>query len=129
MDERLKFVARLLDGEKMSPLCREFGIARKTGYKLFNRYKKFALRGLEDRPRRPYRHANKPPFQIEKTILAIKREHPTRGAPKIRDKLLREFAAIKPGNPQQNGRHERMHQALKREATVIQPAAAAGALR
>ena len=96
MDERLKFVARLLDGEKMSPLCREFGIARKTGYKLFNRYKKFALRGLEDRHRRPYRHANKLPFQVEKTILAIKREHPTRGAPKIRDKLLREFAAIKP---------------------------------
>lgn len=28
MDERLKFIARLLDGEKMSPLCREFGISR-----------------------------------------------------------------------------------------------------
>ena len=25
MDERLKLVARLLDGEKMAPLCREFG--------------------------------------------------------------------------------------------------------
>ena len=32
MDQRLKFVARLLDGEKMSPLCKEFGISRKTGY-------------------------------------------------------------------------------------------------
>ena len=30
MDERLKFVARLLEGEKMAPLCREFGISRKT---------------------------------------------------------------------------------------------------
>jgi hypothetical protein len=29
MDERLKFVARLLDGEKMAGLCRDFGIARK----------------------------------------------------------------------------------------------------
>lgn len=28
MDERLRFVARLLDGEKMAPLCREFGISR-----------------------------------------------------------------------------------------------------
>ena len=36
------------------------------------------------------------PFQVEKTIFAIKREHPTWGAPKIRDKLLREFAAIRP---------------------------------
>jgi len=33
MDERLKFIARLLDGDKMAELCREFGISRKTGYK------------------------------------------------------------------------------------------------
>ena len=32
MDERLRFVARLLEGEKMAPLCAEFGISRKTGY-------------------------------------------------------------------------------------------------
>jgi hypothetical protein len=30
MDERLRFVARLLDGEKMAALCREFDISRKT---------------------------------------------------------------------------------------------------
>jgi len=34
MDERLRFVARLLEGEKMAPLCTEFGIPRKTGYKI-----------------------------------------------------------------------------------------------
>jgi hypothetical protein len=28
MDERVKFIARLLDGEKMAGLCREFGISR-----------------------------------------------------------------------------------------------------
>lgn len=27
MDERLRFVARLLDGEKMAALCREFVVA------------------------------------------------------------------------------------------------------
>ncbi len=32
MDERLRFIARLLEGEKMAPLCREFGISRVTGY-------------------------------------------------------------------------------------------------
>jgi putative transposase len=31
MDERLRFVARLLDGEKMAVLCREFDVSRKTG--------------------------------------------------------------------------------------------------
>ena len=39
MDERLRFVARLLEGEKMAPLCAAFGISRKTGYKIFERYK------------------------------------------------------------------------------------------
>ena len=39
MEERLRFVARLLEGEGMSAVCREFGISRKTGYKIFNRYK------------------------------------------------------------------------------------------
>lgn len=96
MDERLRFVARLLDGEKMAVVCREFGISRKTGYKIFNRYKDVGLRGLEDRPRTPYRHPNKLPFQVEKAILRIKREHKTWGAPKIRDKLIKEYPVIKP---------------------------------
>ena len=39
MDERLRFVARLLEGEQMAPLCAEFGISRKTGYKIFDRSK------------------------------------------------------------------------------------------
>ena len=37
MDERLRFVARILDGEPMSGVCRAFGISRKTRYKLFAR--------------------------------------------------------------------------------------------
>lgn len=96
MDERLKFIARLLEGEKMSALCREFGISRPTGYKIFNRYKHSGLQGLEDRSRRPYRHANKLPFQIERAILKIKREYPSWGAPKIRDKLIKLYPMIKP---------------------------------
>ena len=89
MDERLRFVARLLDGEKMAPLCREFGISRKTGYKIFNRYRDTGLDGLTDRSRRPYRQANKPPMQIEKLIISIKKEFPAWGAPKIRERLRR----------------------------------------
>jgi transposase len=87
MDERLKFIARLLDGEKMTTLCREFGISRVTGYKIFNRYKDCGLDGLQDRSRRPYRHANQLPFQVERLILQIKREHSTWGAQKIRERV------------------------------------------
>ena len=77
MDERLRFVARLLEGEKMAVLCREFDISRKTGYKLFARYKNCGVEGLTDRSRRPYRHANRLPFQIETLIVQVKKEHPS----------------------------------------------------
>jgi putative transposase len=46
VDERLRFVARLLEGEKMAVLCREFDISRKTGHKIFNRYKESGLDGV-----------------------------------------------------------------------------------
>jgi putative transposase len=96
MDERIRFVGRLLEGEKMAPLCREFGISRVTGHKLFNRFKECGLDAFNDRSRRPYRHANKLPYQVERTILGIKKEHSSWGAPKIRDKLIRAFPMIKP---------------------------------
>lgn len=96
MEERLKFVARLLEGEKMTVVCREFGISRKTGYKIFNRYKEVGIDALNDQSRRPLRYANQLPFQVESRILAIKKERPTWGAPKIREKLLREYPQIRP---------------------------------
>ena len=53
MDERLRFVARLFEGEKMAPLCAEFGISRKTGYKILNRYKDCGVTAFTDRSRDP----------------------------------------------------------------------------
>ena len=94
MDERLRFVARLLEGEKMAGLCREFDISRKTGHKIFTRYRACGLEGLTDRSRRPYRHANRLPFQIETLIVQLKKEHPSWGAPKIREKIRRRHSQI-----------------------------------
>src|SRR5437763_1392843 len=94
MDERLRFVARRLDGEKMAVLCQEFGISRKTGYKIFSRYKDCGLDGLTDRSRRPYRHARQLPFQIEKAIIQLKQEHPSWGAPKLRERLRRQHSDV-----------------------------------
>lgn len=91
MDERLKFVARVLEGESMCSLCEEFGISRKTGYKIFNRYKECGIEGLCDRTRRPAHFGNQLPFQIEQQILNLKREKPTFGAPKIRELFRRKF--------------------------------------
>src|SRR6478736_7883340 len=93
MDDRLRFVARLLEGEKMAPLCVEFGISRKTGYKSFDRYKDSGVTAFTDRSRRPYRQANRLPAPIEAAIVRLKREYPGWGAPKIREKLRRQFTA------------------------------------
>lgn len=57
MDERLRFVAKLLDGESMTDACRQFGISRKTDYKVFQRYKDSGVEALCDRSRRPVRYA------------------------------------------------------------------------
>jgi len=51
MDERLRFVARLLEGETMVALCEEFGISRKTGHKIYQRYRQIGVQGLTDRSR------------------------------------------------------------------------------
>ena len=91
MEERMRFVLRLLEGEEMSHVCREFGISRKTGYKIFDRYKECGLEALTDRSRRPFRYGNQLPFQVETAIVQLKREKPHWGARKLRELLLRKF--------------------------------------
>ena len=70
VEERLKFIARLIEGEAMTDLCLEFGISRKTGYKIFNRYKEEGLEALTDRSRRPVRFANQLPLRSRRSSFA-----------------------------------------------------------
>jgi putative transposase len=77
----------------MAPLCAEFGISRKTGYVLFNRYKDCGVAAFSDRSRRPYRQANRLPPQLEAVIVRLKRAYPDWGAPKIREQLRRQSSA------------------------------------
>nr|WP_235983850.1 helix-turn-helix domain-containing protein [Bradyrhizobium australiense] len=73
----------------MTDVCREFGVSRKTGYKIFDRYKEQALAALSDRSRRPVRYANQLPEQIEGLIVRLKAEKPHCGARKIHELLVR----------------------------------------
>jgi putative transposase len=95
VNERMRFVARLEEGEKMAVLCREFEISRKTGYKIYARYKDVGLEGLTDRSRRPYRQAGRLAYQIERLIIDLKRDHPSWGAPKIQEKIRRKYREIR----------------------------------
>ena len=49
MDEKLKFVPRFLDGDKVDSLCTEFGISRVTGHKSIERYKDSDLEAFTNR--------------------------------------------------------------------------------
>ena len=89
MDERLRFVARVLEGEPMSEVCREFGVSRKTGYKLVNRYREEGPLALCDRSRRPVRYANQLPEPVERLIIEARKDKPHWGARKIRELLVR----------------------------------------
>jgi putative transposase len=66
-----------LDREKMAGLCREFGVSRKTSHKILYPYNSCRLQGLTDRSRRPYRHANQLPVQIETLIVRLNQDKPS----------------------------------------------------
>ncbi len=87
----MRFVSRILEGEEMSHVCREFGISRKTGYKIWDRYNECGLEALTDRSRRPVHYANQLPFQVETAIVQLKKEKPHWGARKLRELLLGKF--------------------------------------
>lgn len=90
MEERLRFVARNLDGEGMSDVCRSFGTSRKTGDKIFNRDKEAGVDAVCDRPRRLVRYTNQLPDQVQRLIVACKRQKPHWSARKSRERLVRE---------------------------------------
>jgi putative transposase len=113
MDERMRFVIRLKDGETMAALCREFGISRKTGYKIFERYEQCGWEGLSDRVRRPFRYVNQLPAQVEAAIVSAKREKPHWGA---RKKHKRPPRAL-PLRTEETDPLEVLHPALDEEAS------------
>jgi putative transposase len=90
----LVFVRWRFGGEKMAAVCRDFNVSRKTGYKILKRYNDVGLEGLTDRSRRPYRHANQLPVQIETLIVRCKQDKPHWGAPKIRERLARLYPDV-----------------------------------
>ena len=110
MDERMRFVIRLKDGESMASLCREFGISRKTGYKILERFEHCGVEGLSDRARRPHRYANQLPAQVEAAIVAAKHEKPHWGARKISRTAAASIACASEGaSPQHHPCHLDRH--------------------
>jgi transposase InsO family protein len=160
MDERMRFVIRLKDGESMASLCREFGISRRpacvsdglrpndlwcTDYKgefqLGDKRYCYPLTVTDHASRYLLLCEALESNREELALRAFDRLFRERGLPQaIRSDNGVPFASpqalfqlsklsvwwlrlgitierIRPGHPQQNGRHERMHLTLKKEAT------------
>lgn len=94
VNTRMKFALRLESGDKMAQLCREFGISRKTGYKIWKRYQSEGPRGLYDRSSRPKRLAKLISPFIENKIVQLKHEKPTWGAPKLHELFKKRYSKI-----------------------------------
>jgi putative transposase len=95
MDERLKFVGMYLTHEwSVASLCREFGISRKTGYKLLSRYFEEDLAGLEERSRTPHHHPHAVSSEVEAQVLTARQAHPRWGARKLRVWLERQRPGV-----------------------------------
>jgi len=92
--ERMKFITRFLEGDKITELSKEFGISRKTAYKIINRFKEDGPSGLYNKPKAPLRVANRTPKEVEKLILCLKHDKPSWGAAKIRELFLRKYPNI-----------------------------------
>jgi transposase InsO family protein len=84
VNERLKFVLRVKDGERVTDLCREVGISRKTAYKFLERFERLGAVGLYDEAPVAERQPHKVKAEVEQLIVAARREHPTWGPLKLR---------------------------------------------
>jgi transposase InsO family protein len=87
VDLRIEFITRHQRGERMSDLCREYGISRKTGHKLKARFERSGAVGLLDQSRAPRHVPHKTPEEIVTLLVSERLAHPTWGAKKLKASL------------------------------------------
>jgi putative transposase len=84
MEQKSQFISDFLRHTlSMSELCELYGISRKTGYKVVERFLKYGAAGLEELSRRPTRSPHRTPKHIEAAIIALRQRHPSWGAKKL----------------------------------------------
>jgi transposase InsO family protein len=91
MEEKLRFVFEYEREEhSMSELCRQFGIARETGYVWLRRYQRYGLDGLVEVKRGAHRHPNQTAVSIEEAVLTLRQTHMRWGPRKLKRILERD---------------------------------------
>ncbi|MEJ7603143.1 MAG: integrase core domain-containing protein [Kofleriaceae bacterium] len=80
---------RLANGERLTDLCREYGISRKTGNKVKKRFDELGITGLADKSRAPKVIPHKSSRELVELVVAERNKHPTWGPKKIKEVLER----------------------------------------
>jgi len=89
MSLKYEFLEKALsDSNRISSLCREFGISRKTAYKWIKRFKDEGVSGLENQSRRPLTSPSRSSDEIVTLILETRSQFPAWGGRKLRQYLL-----------------------------------------
>ena len=128
MTERMYFVTRLEKGERMTDLCREFGISRKTGYKFWERFKRQGVTALADEPRAPKRVARKTAEAMEQLLVEARGQHPSWGGKKLKNVLEREHPEVKLPSASTVSAILKRHGLVKERRRRRHPAARSGPL-
>jgi transposase InsO family protein len=93
MSQRLEFIEAVLHrapGQSIRELCRAVGISERVGHKWLKRFGAGGPAALGDRSHAPHHPAHPVPADVRDRLCALRAEHPTWGARKLRDVLARE---------------------------------------
>lgn len=96
MSQRIEFVERAEKGEKVSALCREFGLSRTTGHKWLKRFKELGYEGLEEESRRPKSTPLGTAEDLVMAVLEARDARPRLGPRKLEVVLRRRFGEQTP---------------------------------
>ena len=91
MSLKIDFVERARKGEKLSKLCREFGVSRTTGHKWVRRFREQGYAGLEEESRRPKSAPLATAEDVVMAVLEARGKHPSWGPKKLEVLLRRRF--------------------------------------
>lgn len=89
-EQKMLFVADWLKNDlTMAELCRCYGVSRKTGYKLIDRYQEEEEGAFSEKSRARHVIANQTCPEVTSRLIELKYKYPTFGPEKLRDWLIR----------------------------------------
>jgi len=97
MSQRLEFIEAIihrLPGQSIRDICRAVGISERVGHKWLKRYGEGGPAALADRSHAPHQPAHQVPRAVGEALCALREQHPTWGARKLRDVLQREQPTV-----------------------------------